>query len=42
MTQRVLSSYIEFNKHESKFKKFIEEKNGKENNTNNRASSEKK
>ena len=33
MTQRVLSSYIEFNKNESKFKKFIEEKNERENNS---------
>ena len=39
MTQRVLSSYIEFNKDESKFKKFIEEKNGRENDNRDNASS---
>jgi len=43
VTQRVLSSYIEYNKDESKFKKFIEEKNGRENNNkDNTASSGKK
>ena len=41
--KRILSSYIEFNKDESKFKKFIEEKNGRENdNRDNTSSPEKK
>jgi len=40
--QRVLSSYIEFKKDEKKFKQYIEEKNGKENNRNSDASSKKK
>ena len=31
VTQKILSNYIEYNKDESKFKKFIEEKNGREN-----------
>lgn len=40
--QRVLSSYIEFKKDEKKFKQYIEEKNGKENNENNDGSPEEK
>ena len=40
--QRVLSSYIEFKKDEKKFKQYIEEKKGKENNRNSDASSKKK
>ena len=40
--QRVLSSYIEFKKDEKKFKQYIEEKNGKENNKNNDGSPEEK
>jgi len=40
--QRVLSSYIEFKKDENKFKQYIEEKNGKENNGNNDGSPEEK
>jgi hypothetical protein len=40
--QRVLSSYIEFKKDENKFKQYIEEKNGKENNKNNDGSPEEK
>ena len=40
--QRILSSYIEFKKDENKFKQYIEEKNGKENNKNNDGSPEEK
>ena len=40
--QRVLSSYIEFKKDEKKFKQYIEEKNGNENNKNNDGSPEEK